>query len=384
MQKSNPSELAEAISKHRESPDISVVAHAKKRALELNASISGIKKVYLDKRFWVLLRDAHMGRSKLPSSESLLNVLKNAVESGNILCPISESVFLELLKQQDLSTRRATAELIDELSHGVTLVPFDQRVAQELVGVFSNCSQGAVEYHEVQELVWSKLSYVLGVIHPTSTFFEADEELAVQKAFFDYMWQLPLVEILEYLEDHDTVIDDPFQATADRLNALNQQHSSEVRSFKQVYIDEFRGGLSLFMHIPRLWLEDAYEKGTGKPHIATETEKLDHEKQLHTYFGNLIKEKRVALMLPTLHVSSLCHAAVRWDKGRKLSRNDFYDFHHAEAAVGYCDAFLTEKPLMTLLKQKHLKLEKDFPCKVMANADDATKWIVEQVGGYSS
>lgn len=381
MQKPIPNELAEAISKHSKSPDISVEAYVKTRALELNASISGIDKVYLDKRYWVLLRDAHMKRSKLPSSDRLLNVLKTAVESGKVLCPISESVFLELLKQQDLNTRRATAELIDELSRGVTLIPFDQRIAQEFVGVFSKFAQGAVEHHEVHELVWSKLSYVLGVVHPSLKNVKVDEELAMQKAFFDHMWQLSLVEILEYLEDQNTVNVDPFQSTADSLNMLNQLHSSEVRSFKKVYIDEFRGGLSLFMHIPRLWLENAYKKATGKSYIATESEKLDHEKKLHTYFGNLIKEKRAALMLPTLHISALCHAAVRWDKGRKLSRNDFYDFHHAEAAVGYCSAFLTEKPLMTMLKQKHLELEKDFSCKVMANADDATQWLVERVGG---
>lgn len=305
-----------------------------------------------------------MGRSNQSASAQLLREVRAAVELGAILCPISESVFLELLKQQDLQTRRATAELIDEFSHGVTLVPYEQRVAQELVSVFTKFSNEATEFHDPKELVWSKLSYVLGVMHPSSTSFEPTDELALQKAFFDHMWQVSLVEMLEFLEDSEDFGSDTYAATAGRLNKLNRQYQSEVRQFKPVYIDEFRGALSLFMHIPRMWLEDAYSRGSGNLHRPTDQEKQAQEQKLHTLFGNLITKKRAALMLPSLHIPSLCYAAVRWDKGRKLAPNDFYDFQHAADAVGYCEAFLTENPLKTLLQQKHLGLATDFPCSV--------------------
>jgi len=381
MQYTEQSELVDTINKHRQYPHISIDEHAKSKSVELSASIDGVTKVYLDKRFWILLRDAHLGRSKQSSSEYLLCALRESVKRGAVICPISESIFLELLKQQDLYTRRATAELIDELSLGLTVVPFDQRVAQEIVGFMTKSTCEPKMNHETKELVWSKLSYVLGVVHPTSTPFTADVELALQKAFFDHMWDVPLVEMLEHLEECDILKGHSFQNIADNINDLNRQHSDEVKNFKKVYTNEFRGGLSLFMSIPRLWIESEYQKSTGRSHVATEAEKLEHERKLHTFFGNLITEKRVALSLPTLHINSLCHAAVRWDKGRKLSKNDFYDFHHAAAAVGYCDAFMTEKPLMALLKQRHLELENDFPCKVMANVNEAVQWMEEIIVG---
>ena len=80
-------------------------------------------------------------------------------------------------------------------------------------------------------------------------------------------------------------------------------------------------------------------------------------------------------MLPTLHISALCYSAIRWDKRRNLSANDIYDFQHAAAAIGYCDAFLTEKPLMNLLAQRQLKINADFRCAVISDIEEANQWI---------
>ncbi len=41
--------------------------------------------------------------------------------------------------------------------------------------------------------------------------------------------------------------------------------------------------------------------------------------------------------LRTLQVGALLHAALRWNRTQKLNANDMFDFHHAGAALGYCD-----------------------------------------------
>ncbi|WP_141638585.1 hypothetical protein [Halomonas sp. KM-1] len=381
MRKVSCKSPAESIRFHQRHPEISIDRYVKAKMVELWNSICGVEKVYLDKRFWILLRDADMGRSTKSASDQLLREIRAAVQQGAIVFPISESVFFELLKQQDLKTRRATAALIDEFSHGVTLVPYEQRVGQELISVFAKLSNMDAEFHGPTELVWSKLSYVLGVVHPSSTPFDSTDELVIQKAFFDHMWQISLVDMIELLESNEDLVRDAFSDTAEHLNKLNRQHQSEVRKFKQVYLDEFRGALSLFMHIPRMWLENSYARESNSSLSLTDNERRAQEYKLHTVFGSLVTKKRVALMMPSLHIPALCHAAVRWDKGRKLAPNDFYDFKHAAAAVGYCNAFMTEKPLRTMLQQKHLGLEKDFPCTVISDIDEAISWIRGRVGG---
>jgi len=55
--------------------------------------------------------------------------------------------------------------------------------------------------------------------------------------------------------------------------------------------------------------------------------------------------KIVRDILRTIHISACLHAAVRWDKKRQLEGNDLFDFHHAAAALAYCDAFFTENLL---------------------------------------
>lgn len=381
MQEPTAPDIAASFEFHRRHPEISIDQYVKAKALELAESIQGLEKIYLDKRFWVLLRDAHMGRSKIQAADELLGKIRSAVTSGKVLCPISESVFLELLKQQDLTTRQATAELIDEFSHGITLVPYEQRVAQELVSVIAVPTPNGPQYHEPKDLVWSKLSYVLGVVHPSEAALPPEEELVIQKSFFDHMWQIPLVEVLSYLEDGADFPPEKFGETAGKLNELNRNHQDEVKNFKQVYLDEIRGALSLFMHVSRMWSENEYERVSGVSAACSDDERQEREQKWHTVFGNLVTKRTVALRLPSLHVSALCHAAVRWDKGRKLVANDFYDFHHAAAAVGYCRAFMTEKPLRSLLQQKHLQLANDYPCVVIADINEAVEWVGERIGG---
>ena len=55
----------------------------------------------------------------------------------------------------------------------------------------------------------------------------------------------------------------------------------------------------------------------------------------------------------------------------QLTGNDLLDFHHAEAAMGYCNLFLTEKPLKALVSQHHLGLMRDFHCAVETSASGA-------------
>ena len=352
MREPSTPDMAASFEYHRRHPEITVDQHVKAMALELAESLKGVETIYLDKRFWVLLRDAHMARSKIQSAYELLGEIRNTVKGGKAICPISESVFLELLKQQDLTTRQATAALIDEFSNGITLVPSDQRVAQELIGIISTPTPNGAKNHEPKDLVWSKLSYVLGIVHPSETAFQPEEELVLKKAFFDHMWEFSLVEVISYFEDGSGFPRANFGETADQLNALNRNHHDEMKNFNKVYLDEIRGVLGLFMHVPRMWVENEYERALGVSATCSDRESQEYEREWHTLFGNLITKKAVALRLPSLHIPALCHAAVRWDKGRKLVANDFYDFQHAAAAVGYCSAFMTEKPLRSLLQAK--------------------------------
>ena len=94
-------------------------------------------------------------------------------------------------------------------------------------------------------------------------------------------------------------------------------------------------------------------------------------------FANLIyhafRLNKLTSELPSLRVSAGLHAALRWDKTRKYKRNDLHDFHHAVAAIPYCDYFFTEHSLRQLLAHNGLRFSELFPCQTISSVADSLK-----------
>lgn len=76
-------------------------------------------------------------------------------------------------------------------------------------------------------------------------------------------------------------------------------------------------------------------------------------------------------ILRTAHIYTCLHASHRWNKVQQFEGNDFYDFHHAQSALGYCDLFLTERPLRAMVTASHIALDKRYMCEVVATQDEA-------------
>ncbi|MHC1699241.1 MAG: hypothetical protein AB9919_14480 [Geobacteraceae bacterium] len=89
--------------KHTKEPEKTVDAYIKEKKLELGEWVNQRRKVYLDTKFWLLLRDAHLDRAKEQSQYDLLKLTADAVSSGKIICPISEDVFQEVTAGADKS-----------------------------------------------------------------------------------------------------------------------------------------------------------------------------------------------------------------------------------------------------------------------------------------
>lgn len=135
-----------------------------------------------------------------------------------------------------------------------------------------------------------------------------------------------------------------------------------MKSFAQVYRDEVNGALELAAPIAADVLHDMAVKSLG-PGIQSSTDEREGITRQCLGLLRAAARKHVGRrVLRTLQVGALLHAAVRWNRTQKLNANDLFDFHHAGAALGYCDALLTDGPMHTLLMQRHLAIKRDFPC----------------------
>lgn len=358
------------IDEHLASPGVTLDQHVRQAQLALACSLEGQRAIYLDVKYWIILRDAATGAVASGDAVELLMRLRELTGGRQAFCPISESTFAELFKQRDEKTRRATASLVDELSGGVALVPFYDRMILELRH-FIQTQSGKVPLTPPESLVWSKHGYVLGFLHPSATPFDPATELALQKAFFDYLWSYSLTEMIDQIGEKLPPDEDRFGKLAVDLNAGNEEHASELRSFEQTYAVELRGAIDLVAPQVAEYVLDVVvgRVGEGMPRQGPRWNAYLHEWK--SYLFSSLKSNEVKNALPTLHINTCLHASVRWNKAHKLDANDFYDFHHAAAALGYCDVFLTERPLKAMVTAGHVALDKRYDCGVAANVAEA-------------
>lgn len=302
-------------------------------------------------------------------AQKLLSILKSAARDGAIFCPITDSTLFELLKQSDKESRRATAAIVDELSLGVALVEEEVREATELAH-FLYSFGGNDNLHPLHHLVWTSLSCAVGIYHPTDPSLDAPTELALQKAFFDYMSSLPLTKIIETLDDW-TPPDKEFEGVAHNINRGVQENSHQIRSFKQAYAAEIRGAFDTSLNsLPDLIYEMARAHGVP-PSQQSEENAQRMKREYAAFFSRCLEQNKARDRFRSNHIYASLHAALRWDKSRKFKANDVYDFHHAVAALGYCKVFLTEKSMKSIVTQKNIQLDQFFGCKVAAGIDDA-------------
>ena len=280
------------------------------------------------------------------------------------------------MKQSDPVTRGATAELIDELSCGITLSPEPTRVATE-VAHFLHANVGH-SVHPLEHLVWTKVPYILGVQHPVATAFPEDERLVIQKAFFDHLWEVSLSTMVETIGDAWPPAS-PFVDIADRLNRDNAAHAPSMKSFAQVYRDGINGALETAAPIAAEVLHDMAVKSLGLGIQPSADEREGITRQCLGLLRAAVRKPVGRRALRTLQVGALLHAALRWNRTQKLNANDIFDFHHAGAALGYCDVLLTDGPMHTLLTQRHLSIERDFPCRVMSSVEEAATWVRHRI-----
>lgn len=357
-----------SVTEHLKTPQIGIDAHARRSQIALGQSLASKKAIYLDMRYWILLRKAAAGTGSQDTHE-LLRLLRKGVVGQRLFCPIGESVFIELMKQSDQASRKATAILIDELGGGVTLIAPEQRTATE-IACFLYQHSGIADLHPLEHLVWTKLTYVLGTMHPAGTAFDPATELAIQKAFFDHMWDISLSEIIDVIGDQPLPTD-TLGAASDALNKGIAENAHMLRSFQQAYSAEIRGVVDVTCDaIPDIMLAIAQAQGVSlnKP---TESERANGLAMFKNLIAAALERGKGREQLRAMHIYASLHASLRWNKGRKLDANDLYDFQHAVAALGYADVFLTENPLRVMITQRHLGLDSFYGCTVVSDVADA-------------
>ena len=347
-------------------PDVSIEAHIVTCCQALSDDLAGRIPVYLDFRFWVIVREVRSGTRTDPRERKLVHHLERLARKGRIFCPISATTFLELMKIGDDARRQATLEVIEELSLGVSLIPEPERTEDELEAVIRwSLAPNATTLPRV----WTRLAYTMGNFHVSDDRFPPETELAIQKAFFDHVWQKPLAAVAESLDRTEFDMTRDMAELADKLNEGNRVHHAEMTSFESVLSEELRGVAEvaepiLGQIIARL--------GKFGPDVGRSEQNSRMAVNLvHALLGGEHRSR-----LPTIHVHACLNALFRWDyRNKAMTGNDLFDFGHAAAALGYCDAFFTEAGITRSIRHQRLRLDQLYDCVVTNDEDAALSFL---------
>lgn len=364
--------LIDTFEKHRLEPGKTLEAYTREVRIALGREIAGCKKIYLDTKYWLLLRDAAIGRQQRDRHiTELLGVLRSGVQEGRIICPISEDIFAELLKQSDTETLSETINLIDVLSRGISILSEQERIGFETLYFIRRTIGAEDSVHSPDVLVWTKLAHVLGAVHPSSTPFSPQEELVVQKAFFDQVWTISLSQMIEIMGKEAIPKMPKLNDLSGVLNEGKVRYAHENKSFKQLFLSELAGVLDLCIPIFEDTMIYLFKKEEGYEPTAREVKSSKAGKQIANAVYNLFRKNKLQTYFPTLVIGAGLYASVRWDAKRKFKKNDLHDFRHAQTALPYFDFFFTEHSLRDLVTRSHVAFDKKYGCEVFSYPNEA-------------
>jgi hypothetical protein len=364
-------EFVDTFDFHRSHPEQSIEDYYRSLRLGLSQEMAGKKVVYLDTKFWVILRDGYLDQTKNELESKLLSLTLDLSAKKVCVFPISEDVFLEIIKQTDNKTLEATAELIDKLSNGISSISYDERIKLEIIQFWYSTLGKNV--YDTKELVWTKLAYNMGLHGFEIPQLSTDDNRVLQKAFIDQMWSISMSKMIEVMLKNGGLKRNLEFAIAKKLNNGKYNHQDEAKSFNQMFLNEVGGIVDVHRDALADMMEFMYQKETGEN--LTKKQSSEHRDEIKRIMGNaiynLFRLKKIGKAMPFIRISSALHASVRWDKKQKFQDHDFHDFRHATTALPYCDYFFTEKRLAHFLTQKQLDFEKLYKCEIQSKVASA-------------
>lgn len=350
---------------HFADPDITIDQHVDARALNLANQLVGKAAIYLDTRFWIVVREVRDGTRTKPIERKLVHHLEALVGAGRAFCPIAEPTFSELMKQGDEEQRVATAQVVDDLSCGASILPDIDRMPAEARNLLLS---KLTRQEQAPYRPWTGVGFVLGNMFPVETAFGPVEERAIQKTVYDRLWETPLAQLVTMLDSRAFSEAEEGEQFASHLNAENLRHRPQMQSFDWVLEQEFDG-------VARTSAEMLPELAAM---LAPFRSAMPFEPvQLwRNSLREMLKNPEHARRLPAANVHATIHALFRWEyRDKTITPNDLVDFRHAAAALGYCDALLTEAGLRRTLDHRRRSLRELHGKIVLNDLDDILDYL---------
>ena len=338
--------------------------YLQQKQVEIGKSIRNHKIIYLDTNYWIKLRN----QAKKENSEDrvLFDKLTDLVESNRCIIPVSEITFYEILKQSDINSLKDSANLIDNLSKGISIISESERRHLEFVNFVREKTGGTML--NLQEAVWTKLS--LNILY--KVFLKYDSNM-LSNEFIDFLSNISFEKMIIQLQSTGNLTPFKFKDDVDALNIAKEKYKTENKTFNEMYLSELGGYLEVFETDLNDSMEYVFFLDYGRFPTDKEKENIN-PRHCRNMIYNLSKYNKLNNELPSFRIFPELNSSIRWNKDRKYKDgNDTLDFLHTSSALPYFDFFFTERELKTIIVQQ--KLDKLYNCKVESKETEILKII---------
>ncbi len=341
----------------------------KEQTILLSYSINKKTKIYLDTNYWVDICDVTLGKKKNNSIKEIYTLLKKGVEENRIICPISYPVFVEVLKQNDEQTLYQTTKIIDELSQGYILREERQRFELELFNFFYDNLKMEVDITASQNY-WDYVYNVYGFMIPTYQKLSLVKNLSIQKQYFNDIVKKHTLSDMVKEQNFKQKLSHykNYKIDTDWFMSKKIEHSQDHNTFHQLYMAELYGLLDVYSEDIQIIFQKVIEDKAKQENIINLPNNKVNNDVAKNMIYNIFDQKKMGSYLPTIDISTILHAKLRWNKTQKYKQGDFNDIAHATSALPYYDYFFTEGNLHTMIQQSNY--DKKYNCIVYSKYTD--------------
>ncbi|MEI1280239.1 hypothetical protein V6Z05_18045 [Leptospira venezuelensis] len=349
-QKADGFNFHETYQQHLTENHVSLRKYLKNFRMKMSERVKGRKKIYLDTKYWIRLRDVSMGESKSPEDQQIFDLINRLVTNKKIIIPLSSTLYVELFLQKDLSTRKRTAILMDAFSEGIA-IDFDYDLyTNEIIYLFTKYSNK--EFHiERDNFCWVSIGQIIGQTYLTKSQLDKDQALAFQKTLIDLQSNLKMIDLVDLLENKE-----PTDYASDKVNLASKLNSDKESlnqsksNFQKIFLDEIGGMVSISEPFVKEAMSRLFEEVHGR---LPDNEEPESIKNMMNMIYNLFMHEKINEELPAYRILAGLNANVRCGYNKiKFEANDFDDFRHAASSLPYYDYFFTENNLSHLLNHK--------------------------------
>lgn len=289
-----------------------------------------IRIIYLDQNKWSDLANAHMGRNKGRRYVDVLNFLREGVQAGRLLIPLSSAHIVETIRCSEIPKRRAIGELMVELSQGYMLAPMYRTIINEVVAVCNKLMSNDDDlYMTVPHVIGCTLQHAFVDDCNSSRIFETPIS-----ASYQLQWnRRTLQKILVWKAGRDDRAREAILSTLD----LKKQFVNNAESFRrwEGFVD--KAGDSLRMNF-----RDAANLRALLPVLDQCLQTPGADLEAFVSMGPRWMSGFLRLC-PSLDVMLALQNSSDRNLQKQLEPNDVIDLSFLCVAIPYCDIVVTEK-----------------------------------------